>query len=219
MNIDYCYIYGSFVMTHPKLRRPNSDIDVFCKSKNPITDSDKSYVRQIFEEKYPHLKGIEINIDEKKSIFDNNDDVFRTISYHQPCHFLKLINNISKEPTFKCIVQYTMMDHIRHPDKKHLKQYFEKDEIKHISINKPFIEKVIDNHSSFQEIAKIIDGMPSDKKAEKELLMLLHTNKWITNKKCSDITGRITIDTINKKIKNNKNDMSYSDFIDICIKQ
>ena len=86
-------------------------------------------------------------------------------------------------------------------------------------LNKPFIEKTIGNHSSFQEIAKIINEMPSDKKSEKELLMLLHTNKWMTNKNCSDITGYIAIDTRNKRIKNNKNDMSYSDFIDIYIKQ
>ena len=166
---EFCYIVGSFAITAPNLRTPNSDIDVICSMEMNETE-----IRYLIKQKFPNLphdipidiayKQPENGIIERKICYWQNKNDYITLKYNKHIH-LKMIHHPINLPSV-----------CRNPNKTELFSYL--DESKIIDMYNPYhCYKSIKNHYGLEEFNNVLNGSCLDTEVKNIIKDLLDGSK------------------------------------------
>jgi hypothetical protein len=201
----FCYIFGSFAQTAPKLRSPDSDIYVVCKNM------DICEVRGLVRRKYPDL-GTNIKISMTPAQVQDNK--IQTIQcYWQNIKPLKLYDIGNTEYTFET-GEKNFACCVRDPDKQKLIHYLGSPSID--LTKRKNLSHVIARHYGVKNFMDVLSLLPRD---EHHLFKKLHESGWEMTEQCSEMfRSKFIIDTINNHISGSDHTIQYSDFLSRCIK-
>jgi len=173
----FCYIIGSFAITAPILRTPNSDVDIVCSN-----DMDEFEVRYYLNKKYPNLaSNIKLDIQYIKPV--DGKIIFGI------CYWQKSINKYSIElirnNNFKLcpyINEIDLATIVRHPNKSKVKEYIESNNNIKIT-NNNHCHKSIKNHYGICDFKNTINNSNLNYQ-EKNIIknLLIYPNDYSTNK-------------------------------------
>src|SRR5277367_6298847 len=168
----FCFIFGSFAETSPKLRSPDSDIDVLFRNM------DTCEVRSLLKKKYPKLP-TNIKIDMIPAEVKNNE-IRNVQCYWQNIKPLELHVHGDVKYTFVGEGEKNFSCCARDPKKQNLIDYL-KSPLINLTKNRN-LSHIIDKHYGSKNFLDAISSLPHD---DQQLFSKLHESKWELTDQCT----------------------------------